>query len=419
MRAALPRAIAVATCSALIGCFSPTVDANRELWQGFRETCPDAAPKALGGEVRVENLGVSILARDVLGQAFPEDVQRVLTERAARDAQPPQEESVPRSEEVDTRASQALCRQHVFGQGAGAKGWTASEEGRVVPEDVADTALLQEYVKALSRDSAGDDNATEIELDRGDVFEFAKAAYRLSSDPIESEKTSGGRLVRLYLSAYVEGKYVDRRGRPYAKPTILHPATADKGASINVSGNEIADIAAIALEGLLDAAFRTPVLYEEEGGKKVYLTEEHRIPTFAALLGIEEALVEPGEEGIAELEQELISFASGLAGTKSKALAGLVISSLKEWNIELVFGADFAVGDSQALRLLVEAIFEVASRQITEELSYQALRCFEYELDGHKVVPLDTGALARTIGLLLQEQELLKKLVPPQEAPAG
>jgi hypothetical protein len=208
----------------------------------------------------------------------------------------------------------------------------------------------------------------------------------------------------------LQGKFVDRSGRLYAKPEIVNTIGGD-APTIEIGTDVAAAFTGVAMEALTDAAFGTPVL--KKGDQ--YFTESNRIPTFAALFGVVEAIQEDGtRRGVTELELSLIRYVSDLAGTKSRILSDLVFGLLREGEVQLVVGAHFSFGDHDTLRVLLDTLFDVASRKITSHLAYKGLSEFTYEeVNGriHASGASDTP-LGRVIALLLQEQALLAELLP-------
>jgi len=409
----------------LSACATSSVDANRRLWQGFLdESEPGTRSVAAFDEAGLprraaeakdrEPLGLSILANEVLGREIPERTEVVTNACLCGLAERTPSRARRSAEPKDVSALQETCRAYVFSNFAPTarsdEGLEVeTKRGDFVPRRLRETDFLKEYVNALvSREGATDPESSSIS--RSDVMEFGEEAYRLSADHEEAGKTTVGRLLRMYLAAYIRGDFVDRLGRRFAKPSILNPIGGDKPI-VQIGNDVIANFAAITLEAITDAAFGTPILVESDGS---YFTTDK--PTLAVLFGaVERVQTDPSVPGITELEREMILYVSNLAGTKSRLLSSLVFGFLSEAEIELVVGAHFAFGDNDTLKILLDTLFEVGARNLTEHFAYKGLSHFEYTIDsGGHVMPAegDDKSFGRVIAFLLQEQELLRRLLP-------
>ena len=309
---------------------------------------------------------------------------------------------------------------------------------RLLPARLASNAVVRQYVSGITTSATGADNAKEIRLEPQELLQFGRAALEVSTDYQESEKTSVGRLMRLYLGAWVKGEFVDRSGRELPKPSVLGKASSLLGIEIPkvlIENEEILGFATVALEALIDAAAPIPVLYRlDASGGREYLNHGGKEPTFAKLFAfVQEVrpaeltidlnkkcptneLYQVYERGIAPEEASLITFVSELAGARSKSLSGFVVGLFKETKVEFILGAHFSFGDSDTFRLLVERLFEVGSRRITELLAYRTLQDFDFLIcSASKRVRTVEGVgfkgLELSIALLIQEQGLLQKLL--------
>jgi hypothetical protein len=427
----------VAMAIALAGCVTSSVDANRKLWQGSIEERAAHARVPLSAdatdapevEARLEARGVAILAQEVLGRpVVPAKTEttsnRCLfsygekrTQRAAKEAREVRSARSMNGAEASTREriaqaaraeAQARAGEHVFGNFYGGQS-DGSDDG-LVPTSLRETQFVKKVTSALVEASGAGEVQHPVSLSRREIVDFGRQAFRLSSDQEEAGRSTVGRLLRMYLSAYLQGKFVDRSGRLYAKPEIVNTIGGD-APTIEIGTDVAAAFTGVAMEALTDAAFGTPVL--KKGDQ--YFTESNRIPTFAALFGVVEAIQEDGtRRGVTELELSLIRYVSDLAGTKSRILSDLVFGLLREGEVQLVVGAHFSFGDHDTLRVLLDTLFDVASRKITSHLAYKGLSEFTYEeANGriHASGASDTP-LGRVIALLLQEQALLAELLP-------
>jgi hypothetical protein len=390
-----------------MGCCSVvTKGPNVALWEQFLLQDPASKTSAtlktvpkVEGTLATEDPGLQILARDVLGIDIGVPASESTTQLT----------SIP---DLTEKTPVELCRLHVFGTSV-LEDHEGIQQLRIVPVELGRTAYLRKHTRALVMRQPPD-RPYDVTLDDDDIKEFGMTALQLAEDPVDSEKSAAGRLLRFYFRMHIEGKFIDRNGRNYQKPTIIH--TGEGLPSIDISGDELAAFAAIALEAVLDAAFRSPALYALDAkGNKDYFADG-KVPTFVTLLGYDKELQPDAESespGITKLEFQLVRFLSKYAGAQSQAIADLVVSVLKEANVELVFGANFAIGDSDSVRKLAESICEVSSRRFTEELACKALSRFEYKLDKGHVIPIpeDGGGVGPLIAFLLQEQHLIGEVL--------
>ena len=406
------------------GCARSALDVNRSLWSGYLDTqavCRDGS----------EDPGIALMARDVLGEPLP--VAGWVQEGGAfvlpPDPRCPDAEILAASRKGDESAKRAMAgyrraslRRHVWGPYTVVRKECGApvEYPPLVPARLARTRFMRKYALSLV---ANQENAeTQVEVTSSDVEGFARAALGIATNREEAEQTGVGRVLQLYLGAWLKGKFIDRTGTQHPAPSIIQEGGDGKPPAILIENDDLTAFASIALAAIADAVLQTPVLVKGTSEMPIYFTE--KVPTFATLFRRLEFVTECtigapieqcGRPGITELEASIIRKVSTLAAARSKALSGLVVGLFKETKIEFVLGVHFAVGDADSLRLLVETMFSVASRRLTEHLVYKALAEFEYtrNLATGEIRPYgnDENPLGWVIALMLQEHGILEDLL--------
>jgi hypothetical protein len=282
-------------------------------------------------------------------------------------------------------------------------GETDGEKAGPVPPGLAELKLTKAYVAAV--EDQGKKSETKTRFDYDDVQAFGREVLRMGTANEDAAKRPLGSLVRLYMTAYFQGKFVDRRGVKYEAPKDI-----EKG----LSGDVLAALVAIGMEALSDFMFEVPCYKGSDG---IYLNEGKEEPT-AVKLKMQQGLTVQAETvpgSITELEARLMSLISTFAGKKSEAVSKLVVEAFKEVEVDFVLGGDFAIGDAEAFKKMVQSFFDVGSRRLTEYYVYEGLRQFEYTAAGgddnnpHVITPANTDLAHKAVAIMLQEQELLKK----------
>lgn len=132
--------------------------------------------------------------------------------------------------------------------------------------------------------------------------------------------------------------------------------------------NLLTAVVAIVIEALFDCLLDTPV-YVIDGA---YQTIKGREPSVCKYLQVgKEDIVNPGVPGIDRKELKLIRSLSGLAGDRSKILSGAVYRLFGGAEISFVIGGNFSFGDNETLAKILDTLFEVAAKRISEEIAYQ------------------------------------------------
>ncbi len=178
------------------------------------------------------------------------------------------------------------------------------------------------------------------------------------------------RRIQSYMIAYFDGKFVDRRGTPIAKPAVKDGA---------ISNDTITGFLTVFFEAVDDSLFRVPVYFEmDANNKRKWLNPGEKEPTVAALSkdanGAYDAEVVRNIASDTEIttdELHAIQFASAMASEQSKALSGFVFRIFSDMSLSFVVGGNFAFGNNDTAAKVVDCFFEVSSRRTTEALAYR------------------------------------------------
>jgi hypothetical protein len=242
-----------------------------------------------------------------------------------------------------------------------------------LPAYLANEPLVQKIVIA-AYEALVDEGESVIEVSKGDISSmtlmlnenYGASAIRPAASQIDN-------IIRQYLIAYysdTENGFVNREGAIFKRPEIKN----------SIGNDVITAVVAISMEGLFDGLLSTPVYID---GANRYQTSEGHEPsahryTYAAL----ETIVAEGEKGIDERELKAIRYLSGLAGDKSKTLAGAAFRAFGGLEISLVIGGKFSFGDNDTLAKILDTTFEVASKRIVEAGAYKGFKNLTVDYQG-------------------------------------
>ena len=231
-------------------------------------------------------------------------------------------------------------------------------------------------------------------LSRGEIEDFIRAVSKTLFNPwfyvypekfAKERKTLGGNMPLLkifqkYYEAYLDGKFIDRFGNQIGKPKF--------GANIN--NDTVTGAITVFFEAVLDYQLRTPLLYTMKDEEKKYAFCEKGTPTCAGLdqeedgFSLRKIMLKSNQEcsscGVTEGESRAIRYLSSLAGEVSAILGGLVVESFGGFEVSLVVGGYFSVGDNQTLAVAAKKIIEIYSRRLTERLAFDYFCSYGYEV---------------------------------------
>ncbi|MGH9963095.1 MAG: hypothetical protein ACREBC_39260, partial [Pyrinomonadaceae bacterium] len=106
---------------------------------------------------------------------------------------------------------------------------------------------------------------------------------------------------------------------------------------------------------------------------RAYLTNGGETPSAAAAELAAVQRVDVPNAAITDREAKWIQQLSKLAGKQSRSLTGLGLGFLSNFNVSLIFGADFAIGDNNTLMHLAQTIAEISSYRTTEYAAWKVL----------------------------------------------
>jgi len=179
-----------------------------------------------------------------------------------------------------------------------------------------------------------------------------------------------------YITAYYNGKFVDRTGGVSSKPKL----------GLTITNETITALENVFLESLWDWAiigggFNTPIVYDGDDGNPKFLTAEARVPTLWTTLKdtgmalpidriIERVVDEDTNPGISKSELCVIRNVSGLAGDGGQATTGMIVRAFGGANIGFTLGLDalgkLSLGDNDTLTKVVDTWTESTARRATE-----------------------------------------------------
>lgn len=280
------------------------------------------------------------------------------------------------------------------------------ENSGPITKELAAQKLIRTYMCVSSNLTSGPDESVHVSTE--DLISFGRAVLREGTGNDDPGKHAFGTFLRLYVGAYLQGKFIDRRGIKYDAPKKL-----DKGAD----GDELAALISVAMEAFNDLLFEEPCM--KSGAK--YINETGDEPT-CVTLKIQDAVDvsnQPDKPGITELEAKLLSFVSTTAGKQSKIVSQLIVKLFKNVHVSYIIGGQFAIGDSSAFEKMVTSFCEVGSRRLTGFYAYRGLYAFCYTVGqnatpfgGNEIIPVVDDPLNHAVALLLQEQDALEKRLP-------
>jgi len=162
-----------------------------------------------------------------------------------------------------------------------------------------------------------------------------------------------------YLSAYLNGNFVDRWGTTLSQPDM------------SKLGNDTAVTAAkVALEAVFDYAMMTPIVHDSSQ------SSTNKTPTFAVIFPqlYEDISANPDAPGITAPENEAIKYLSGLSGDEAKHVSALIVKSLGGASV----GVKVSTGDNSTFSQIISTFCEEFFRRNTEEFSYDLFEKFQY-----------------------------------------
>lgn len=150
-------------------------------------------------------------------------------------------------------------------------------------------------------------------------------------------------LFQKYVTAYYNGKFVDRTGSVSSKPKL----------GLTITNETITALESVFFESLWDWAiigggFQVPVIYQGADDKPEFLTAEMRDPTLwttfkdmgipLPVSSIIEPVVKDDKPGISKSKQCLIKNASGVAGDVAQGTTGMIVRALGGTNVGFTLG---------------------------------------------------------------------------------
>jgi hypothetical protein len=177
-----------------------------------------------------------------------------------------------------------------------------------------------------------------------------------------------------YFSAYYQGGYVDRFGDTIPKPILAQ----------NVGNTELAGVASVFLDFMMDYSLRTPVWKDKNGnfwpGNSKTPPTATTIPNFIITL----SLLDDGDSqkcGITPLKAEAIEYIAKAAGNRASMLAGTFGSSIGGIHIGIGVLGKLSIGDNQTLQVLTKTSLSKTFERAGEESAYRILTYIGYPKD--------------------------------------
>lgn len=166
-------------------------------------------------------------------------------------------------------------------------------------------------------------------------------------------------IMAAYLSAYLNGNFVDRWGTTLSQPNMTQ-----------LGNDTVATVAKVALEAVFDYAMMTPIMHDASQ------PNTNKIPTFAVIFPqlYEGISANPDAPGITAPENEAIKYLSGLGGEEAKDLSALIVKSLGGASV----GVKVSTGDNSTFAQFISTFCEEFFRRNTEEFTYDLLEKFQY-----------------------------------------
>jgi hypothetical protein len=193
------------------------------------------------------------------------------------------------------------------------------------------------------------------------------------------------RLYRFYLIAYSHGKYVDRQGHIYDAPNL----------SKGIDNQVISNVIAIYLDSVADVKFGEAVLID---GKKYLPAGNSNKPSVliagdSKLVSVTTANIvkDPLECGLTKLEAKALAYIGTLAEQKAALASGIAAESLSGWDVSLVVGGRFAIGDNKTLAEIIKTFFSVTARRASQRAAYEFFKDFAYEENSVPELLIDIG----------------------------
>lgn len=273
---------------------------------------------------------------------------------------------------------------------------------KVASLDVTKAIVRSLEVSYLRANCRQQENLDDMKLWRSDFESFAtevvKTTLALERNPLPDEQdrlkkvalakqnkkiTLDGMLLE-YLTAYYNGKFVDRAGGTSQKPKI----------DLTITNETITAVLHVAIEALADYAIvdskkiRVPIVFEgteETENPTTFINSSKQPPTLAGYVmkikGSKKPymkyVIEPvkmnNEIGISTEKLQYIRYASGLAADSSQALSGAIVRLLGGANIGFGFMGKFSFGDNETLSKIADTIVEGATRRVTEAFASHVL----------------------------------------------
>jgi hypothetical protein len=206
------------------------------------------------------------------------------------------------------------------------------------------------------------------------------APYRTTSSQgiqaLRDKRLTWEGLFHKYLTAYFNGKYVDRRGASTSKSKL----------DLTITNETITALESVFLDALWDWAIigsglKVPILYAGTEENPTFLIGQP--PTLWAVLKdaglklpvkfIIERVAEPDKPGISKAERCVITNVSGLAGDTAQGTSGIIVRALGGAHLGFVILAKFSFGDNDTLTKIVDTWTENTARRATEIFVSQVL----------------------------------------------
>lgn len=273
---------------------------------------------------------------------------------------------------------------------------------RVAYLDVTKAMVRSLEVSYLRANYCQQENLEDMKLSRSDFEDFAtevvKTTLALEREALpngqdrlkkvvlaqQNKKITLDGMLLAYLTAYYNGKFVDRAGGTSQKPKL----------GLTITNETITAFLHVAIEALADYAIvdskkvRVPIVFEgteETENPTSYINSSKQPPTLAGyIMKIKDSknpymkyVVEPvrrnNEIGISTEKLEYIRYASGLAADSSQALSGAIVRLLGGANIGFGFMGKFSFGDNETLSKVADTIVEGLTRRSTESFASHVL----------------------------------------------
>ena len=224
----------------------------------------------------------------------------------------------------------------------------------------------------VTKASVKDEVVSDVRFSPREIMSFAQKAAQTFTLPqkvgepalfaaANSDPSASDKMVRAYLVAYQQGKFVTRDGVALARPDF-------KG---GIGNPTITGFLTVVLEAMFDAKLRVPVFFEKDDkGSQKWLNAKGKTPT-AATWDQTLAMEATAQTNVTLREARAIQVFSGMAADRSGAISSALVRSFGGAELSVVIGGKFSIGDNETLAKVVDTWVEATSRRLAEAVFYK------------------------------------------------